>query len=162
MKTLLILRHAKSSWKKPDLPDHDRPLNKRGKNEAPKVGQYLKENDLVPDLILCSTARRAMETAQAVADACGFEGTVDAHKDLYLSEPSIYLDILRCLPDEARRVMVVGHNPAVEELLTMLTEVDEHLTTSALAVIDLPISSWEELNEATDGKLQILWVPRQV
>jgi phosphohistidine phosphatase len=161
MKTLLILRHAKSSWKKPDLPDHDRPLNKRGKKEAPKVGQYLKENDLVPDLILCSTARRAMETAQAVADACGFEGTVDAHKDLYLSEPSIYLDILRCLPDEARRVMVVGHNPAVEELLATLTEVDEHLTTSALAVVDLPISSWEELNEATDGRLQILWVPRQ-
>jgi phosphohistidine phosphatase SixA len=58
--------------------------------------------------------------------------------------------------------MVVGHNPDVEELLTMLTEVDEHLTTSALAVVDLPISSWEELNEATDGKLQILWVPRQV
>jgi phosphohistidine phosphatase len=161
MKTLLILRHAKSSWKKPDLPDHDRPLNKRGKKEAPKVGQYLKENDLVPDLILCSTARRAMETAQAVADACGFEGTVDAHKDLYLSEPSIYLDILRCLPDEARRVMVVGHNPAVEELLATLTEVDEHLSTSALAVVDLPISSWEELNEATDGRLQILWVPRQ-
>jgi len=162
MKTLLILRHAKSSWKKPDLPDHDRPLNKRGKKEAPKVGQYLKEKDLVPDLILCSTARRAMETAQAVADACGFEGKVDYQKDLYLSEPAIYLDILHCLPDEARRVMVVGHNPDVEELLTMLTEVDEHLTTSALAVVDLPISSWEELNEATDGKLQILWVPRQV
>jgi phosphohistidine phosphatase len=162
MKTLLILRHAKSSWKKPDLPDHDRPLNKRGKNEAPKVGQYLKENDLVPDLILCSTARRAMETAQAVADACGFEGKVEYQKDLYLSELAIYLDILRCLPDKARRVMVVGHNPDVEELLTMLTEVDEHLTTSALAVVDLPISSWEELNEATDGKLQILWVPRQV
>jgi phosphohistidine phosphatase len=161
MKTLLILRHAKSSWKKPDLPDHDRPLNKRGKKEAPKVGQYLKEKDLVPDLILCSTARRAMETAQAVADACGFEGKLEYHQDLYLSEPSIYLDILRCLPDEARRVMVVGHNPDVEELLTMLTEVDEHLTTSALAVVDLPISSWEELNEATDGRLQILWVPRQ-
>jgi phosphohistidine phosphatase len=161
MKTLLILRHAKSSWKKPDLPDHDRPLNKRGKKEAPKVGQYLKEKDLVPDLILCSTARRAMETAQAVADACGFEGKLEYHQDLYLSEPSIYLDILRCLPDEARRVMVVGHNPDVEELLTMLTEVDEHLTTSALAVVDLPISSWEELNEATDGRFQILWVPRQ-
>jgi phosphohistidine phosphatase len=161
MKTLLILRHAKSSWKKPDLPDHDRPLNKRGKKEAPMVGQYLKEKDLVPDLILSSTARRAIDTAQAVAEACGFEGTVEYHKDLYLSEPTIYLDVLRCLPDEAQRVMVVGHNPDVEELLAMLTEVDEHLTTSALAVVDLPISSWEELNEATDGRLQILWVPRQ-
>lgn len=161
MKTLMILRHAKSSWKKPDLPDHERPLNKRGKKEAPKVGWYLKENDLVPDLILSSTARRATETAQAVADACGFDSEVDCYQDLYLSEPTIYLDILRCLPDDAKRVLVVGHNPDVEELLTMLTEANDHLTTAALAVVDLPISSWDELNEATDGRLQILWVPRQ-
>ena len=161
MKTLLILRHAKSSWKKPDLPDHDRPLNKRGKKDAPKVGLYLKEHDLVPDLILSSTARRARDTAQAVADACGFEGQVDYYQDLYLSEPTIYLDILRCLLDDPKRVMVVGHNPDVEELLIMLTEVDEHLTTAALAVVNLPISNWEELTEAIDGKLQILWTPRQ-
>ncbi|MFZ2098479.1 MAG: histidine phosphatase family protein [Anaerolineales bacterium] len=161
MKTLLILRHAKSSWKKTELPDHERPLNKRGKKEAPKVGQYLKENDLVPDLILSSTARRAQDTAQAVAEACGFEGQVDLHQDLYLSEPTIYLDILRCLPDDAKRVLVVGHNPDVEELLTLLTEVNEHMATAALAVVDLPISSWEELNEATDGRLQNLWTPSQ-
>jgi phosphohistidine phosphatase len=161
MKTLLILRHAKSSWKKPELPDHERPLNKRGKKEAPLVGKYLKENDLVPDLILSSNARRAQETAQAVAEACGFEGQVDLYQDLYLSEPTIYLDILRCLPDDAKRVLVVGHNPDVEELLTLLTEVDEHMTTAALAVVALPISSWEEMNEATDGRLQNLWTPRQ-
>ena len=161
MKTLLILRHAKSSWKKPDLPDHDRPLNKRGKKEASKVGLYLKENNLVPDLILSSTARRAIDTAQAVADACGFEGQIDEYQDLYLSEPTTYLDILHCLPDSAKRVMVVGHNPDVQELLTMLTEVNEHLTTSALVVVDLPITGWEELNEATDGRLQLLWTPRQ-
>jgi phosphohistidine phosphatase len=161
MKTLLILRHAKSSWKKPELPDHERPLSKRGKKEAPKVGQYLKDNDLVPDLILSSNARRASATAQAVAEACGFAGQVDLYQDLYLSEPTIYLDILRCLPDDAKRVLVVGHNPDMEELLTLLTEANEHLTTAALAVVDLPISSWEELNEATDGRLKNLWTPRQ-
>jgi phosphohistidine phosphatase len=161
MKTLLILRHAKSSWKKPELPDHERPLSKRGKKEAPKVGQYLKDNDLVPDLILSSNARRASATAQAVAEACSFAGQVDLYQDLYLSEPTIYLDILRCLPDDAKRVLVVGHNPDVEELLTLLTEANEHLTTAALAVVDLPISSWEELNEATDGRLKNLWTPRQ-
>jgi phosphohistidine phosphatase len=161
MKTLLILRHAKSSWKKPELPDHERPLSKRGKKEAPKVGQYLKDNDLVPDLILSSNARRASATAQAVAEACGFAGQVDLYQDLYLSEPTIYLDILRCLPDDAKRVLVVGHNPDMEELLTLLTEANEHLTTAALAVVDLPISSWEEMNEATDGRLKNLWTPRQ-
>lgn len=161
MKTLLLLRHAKSSWKKPDLPDHERPLNKRGKKEAPKVGKFLKSNDLVPDLILSSTARRAAETAHAVAEASGFKGQVDLHQGLYLSDPTSYLDILRCLPDEANRALVVGHNPDVEALLTLLTDVTEHMTTAALAIIALPISSWEELNEATDGRLMNLWAPRE-
>jgi phosphohistidine phosphatase len=161
MKTLLLLRHAKSSWKQAEQADQDRPLNKRGKKEAPKVGKYLKENDLIPNLILSSSARRAYDTAQVVAEECGFEGNIDLYQDLYLSEPACYLDILHCLPDDARRVLVVGHNPDVEELLTLLTDVSEHMTTAALAVIDLPISSWQELNEATDGRLQILWVPRE-
>jgi phosphohistidine phosphatase len=161
MKTLLLLRHAKSSWKQPDVNDHERPLNKRGKKEAPKIGKYLKENDLVPDLILSSTARRAHDTAQAVADESGFEGQIDLYQDLYLSDAACYLDILRRLPDDPRRVLVVGHNPDLEELLTLLTNVTEHMTTAALAVVDLPISSWQELNEATDGRMQNLWSPRE-
>jgi phosphohistidine phosphatase len=161
MKTLLLLRHAKSSWKQPEMNDHDRPLNKRGKQEAPKVGKYLKDNDLVPDLILSSTARRAYDTAKAVAEECGFEGQIDLYKDLYLSDTTCYLDILHCLPDEPKRVLVVGHNPDLEELLTLLTNVTEHMTTAALAQVDLPISSWQELSEATDGRLQNLWSPRE-
>ncbi len=161
MKTLLLVRHAKSSWKKADLPDHDRPLTKRGKKEAPMVGTYLKENSLVPDLILSSTARRAHDTAEAVADACGFDGQVELYQDLYMSDTASYLDILRCMPDRADRVLVVGHNPDVEDLLALLTEVKEHMTTSALAIISLPISNWEELSEATDGRLQNLWAPRE-
>jgi phosphohistidine phosphatase len=159
MKTLLLLRHAKSSWKQPELNDHDRPLNKRGKKEAPKVGKYLKANDLVPDMILSSTARRAHETAQAVAEESGFENEIELNQDLYMSEPACYLDILQRLPDSAKRVLVVGHNPDLDELLTLLTDVNEHMTTAALAQIDLPISSWNELNEATDGRLQNLWAP---
>ncbi len=161
MKTLLLLRHAKSSWKKTDLPDHERPLNKRGKKEAPSVGSYLKENSLVPDLILSSTAKRAHDTAEVVAEACGFDGEVELYQDLYMSDSASYLNILRCMPDKAKRVLVVGHNPDVEDLLTLLTEVQEHMATAALAVINLPISNWEELNEATDGRLQNLWVPHE-
>jgi phosphohistidine phosphatase len=160
MKTLLLLRHAKSSWKKPNLPDHDRPLAKRGKKEAPEVGQYLQSSNQVPDLILSSTARRAQETAQAVAETSGFDGQVELYQDLYMSDPASYLDILRCMPDQANRVLVVGHNPDVEDLLALLTDVKEHMTTAALAVIDLPITSWQELNEAADGRLQNLWTPR--
>jgi phosphohistidine phosphatase len=161
MKTLLLLRHAKSSWKQPEMHDHDRPLNKRGKKEAPKVGQYLKDNDLVPDLVISSTARRAHETAQVVVDESGFAGEVDQYQDLYLSDTACYLDILRRLPDSVNRVLVVGHNPDLDELLTFLTDVAQHMTTAALAQVDLPISNWHELNEATDGRLQRLWSPRE-
>jgi phosphohistidine phosphatase len=141
--------------------DHDRPLNKRGKKEAPMVGKYLKDNDLVPDLILSSTARRAHDTAEAVAEECGFEGQIDLYQDLFLSDTACYLDILQSLPDTANKVMVVGHNPDLDELLTLLTDVPQHMTTAALAQIVLPISSWQELNEATDGRLHNLWVPRE-
>jgi phosphohistidine phosphatase len=161
MKTLLLLRHAKSSWKQPEMNDHDRPLNKRGKKEAPRVGKYLKANDLLPDMILSSTARRALDTAQAVVDESGFEGEVEQRQDLYLSDIACYLDVLQCLPDEVNRVLVVGHNPDLDELLTLLTDVSEHMTTAALAQIDLPISRWQELNEATDGRLQKIWVPSE-
>jgi len=161
MKTLFLLRHAKSSWKQPDMNDHDRPLNKRGKKEAPMVGKYLKENELVPDLILSSTARRAHETAQAVAEESGFEGQVELYQDLYLSDMACYLDILQRLPETADRVLVVGHNPDLDELLTLLTDVTQHMTTAALAQIILPITSWDELNEATDGRLETLWTPRE-
>ncbi len=161
MKTLLLMRHAKSSWKESRLPDHERPLNKRGKKEAPEVGKYLKENGLVPDLILSSTALRAHDTAKAVAETSGFDGQVELYQDLYMSDTASYLDILRCMPNVANRVLVVGHNPDVEDLLAMLTDVKEHMATAALAVIDLPISTWEELNEATDARLQKLWMPRE-
>ncbi len=160
MKTLLLLRHAKSSWDQPGQHDHERPLNKRGKKEAPKVGKYLKEKDLLPDLVLSSTARRAQDTAQAVVEESGFSGQIDLYQDLYLSDTACYLDILRRLPDSADRVLVVGHNPDLEQLLTLLTDVTQHLTTAMLAQVDLPISSWQELNEATDGRLQDLWSPR--
>jgi phosphohistidine phosphatase len=91
----------------------------------------------------------------------GFDGEVDLYQDLYLSDTSCYLDILRSLPDSARRVLVVGHNPDMDEFLTMLTDSNDHMTTAALAQIDLPITSWQELNEATDGRLQVIWSPRE-
>jgi phosphohistidine phosphatase len=161
MKTLLLLRHAKSSWKQPELNDHDRPLNKRGRREAPKVGKFLKESDLLPELILSSTARRAVDTAQAVADESGYDGEIDQLPDLYLSDTACYMDVLQRLPDEVNRVLVVGHNPDLDELLILLTDVNQHMSTAALAQIDLPITCWAELNEATNGRLQKLWSPKE-
>jgi len=162
MKTLLILRHAKSSWKYTNLSDHKRPLNKRGKKAAPLMGQLLYEQDLVPDIILSSTARRAQDTAEIVAEASGFEGEIYYLDDLYHGWPSDYIEALRSLSDEIDSVMVVGHNPGLESFLELLTGAGEHFPTAALAYIRLPIQAWSKLNDETEGDLLDLWLPRQL
>ena len=86
MKTLLILRHAKSSWKDDSLPDHDRPLNKRGKQDAPLVGRLDSRKDLMPDLILSSTAKRARATVELVAEESNYQGEIEYSRDLYAAE----------------------------------------------------------------------------
>lgn len=157
MKTLLILRHAKSSWDRPGLADIERPLNKRGIHDAPRMGALIKEADLIPDVILSSPAVRAMKTAEAVADACSYEGNIEIEEDFYPGSPSDYLEALNNLPDDPMRVMVVGHNPGLEELLNELTGESESLPTAALAQINLPIQRWLDLDEHVLGKLVNVW-----
>jgi phosphohistidine phosphatase len=162
MKTLLLLRHAKSSWNEPSLQDHNRPLNKRGKHDAPLVGKLIREQGLTPDLIISSTARRAQDTANLVAENCGYDGDVELRQELYLSDTTCYLDILCSLPEKVKCVLVVGHNPDIEELLGLLTDFQEAFPTAALAQVELPIASWKNLTEATDGYLKNLWRPREL
>jgi len=111
MKTLLILRHAKSSWEFTELPDHDRPLNNRGKRDAPRIGKMLLKERLIPQLIISSSAIRAHSTAEKVAKACGYQGEILVDSSLYGSEYKAYLNILRNQHDRFDIVMVVGHNP---------------------------------------------------
>lgn len=162
MKTLLLLRHAKSSWAQPGLEDHSRPLNKRGRRAAPLMGNLIREQGLVPDLIISSTARRAQDTARLVAKACGYEGEIELNRDLYLSDATCYLDILHTLSDKVQCILLVGHNPDMQELLSLLADYEEPFPTAALAQVELPIASWQSLNEATDGYLKNIWLPRQL
>jgi phosphohistidine phosphatase len=162
MKTLLVLRHAKSSWKKISLADHDRPLNKRGKRDAPKMGRLLRELGLVPDLILTSTAKRARTTARVVAQASGYEGEIHATRDMYHAWTESFLEILRGVEDDPTNVMVVAHNPGLEGLVEELTGVYERMPTAALAQIELPIDTWEELGTETEGVLIETWRPKEI
>jgi phosphohistidine phosphatase len=157
MKTLLILRHAKSSWAEPGLADIDRPLNKRGKRDAPRIGRLLRTEDLLPDLILSSPARRARKTAEAVAEESGYSGEIETQPDFYPGDPEAYLQVLRGLSDELERVMVVAHNPGLEELVDALTGESVALPTAALAHITLPVERWSQLDEDVEGKLIRLW-----
>lgn len=162
MKSLLLLRHAKSSWSRPDLPDHDRPLKKRGRRDAPKIGRLLPSEGIVPGLILSSSAIRARETAAAISKACGQSVELRLLRDLYLAGPGDHVLQLRAVPDGEERVMIVGHNPGLEELLEALTGARETLPTAALALIQIPIEHWRRL--ALDGSSRLLrvWRPREL
>ncbi|MEW5867886.1 MAG: histidine phosphatase family protein [Chloroflexota bacterium] len=161
MKTLLVLRHAKSSWKEADLSDHDRPLNKRGKRDAPRMGELLRQEDLVPDLILSSTAKRARTTAELVAEASGYEGEIQLLRDLYAAGAEAFVEALQHVSSKYDCVMVVGHNPGLEELLEALTGDYETLPTAALGQVQLPVDEWAELREDTNGRLVSIWRPRE-
>ncbi len=162
MKTLLLLRHAKSSWKEEDLADHDRPLNKRGKRDAPRMGKLLHDTQLAPELIISSTAKRARKTASKVASECAYEGVIELTGDLYLAPPSQYIAVLRNVPDHIHRVLVVGHNPGTEELAALLTGQAAHFPTAALAHIDLEIDTWNQMTAATRGSLIESWCPNEL
>jgi phosphohistidine phosphatase SixA len=162
VKTLLVLRHAKSSWDNPDIADIDRPLNKRGKRDAPKMGALLRKEDLVPDLIIGSTAKRVRETVERVIDESGFDGDIQWNESLYAVGPEAFIEVLQEVPDMYSSVMVVGHNPGLEELVAMLTDSWESLTTAALAQINLKVESWSELGYDPVGKLVNVWRPKEL
>ena len=162
MKTLLVQRHAKSSWKHPELSDHDRPLNKRGKRDAPRMGRLVAAQGLRPDVIVSSTARRARRTAEEVARHAGCEGAVQLDRRLYLASPDEIVDVVRGVAGSARRVMVVGHNPGLEDLVARLAGRRETLPTAALAALRLSIRSWTELTASTAGDLAGPWRPREL
>jgi phosphohistidine phosphatase len=162
MKTLLLLRHAKSSWKDGELDDHDRPLNKRGKRDAPRMGKLLAEESLLPDLILCSSAKRCRKTAEHVIAASGYRGETRITGELYDAGAAKLLEVISAATDDPDRVLLIAHNPGLEELLEALVGVYTPLTTAALAQIELPVRRWQELGEKTRGRLIKLWQPREL
>jgi len=162
MKTLLILRHAKSSWEFTELPDHDRPLNNRGKRDAPRIGKTLLKEGLIPQVIISSSAIRAYSTAEKVAKACGYKGKILADSSLYGTGYTAYLNILRSQHDRFDIVMLVGHNPQSEQLLEILTGKMVNMPTCTVACVNLSISRWKELNVQTKGEFVNIWRPKEL
>jgi phosphohistidine phosphatase len=163
LKTLLILRHAKSSWSDSSIDDHERPLNQRGRRDGPQMGKLLRELELTPDLIITSDAVRARDTAEAVAEAADYGGTIRPEHRLYAATPADILGVLRATPDaHAGSVMIVGHNPGLEELVAQLTGEHEDLPTAALVHVALPIDRWRDLKGTTRGELVGIWRPKEL
>jgi phosphohistidine phosphatase len=162
MKTLLLMRHAKSTWKHHDLEDHERPLNKRGKKDIILMGKLIQEKELLPQIILCSSAVRAHATAEGLTESSDYKGKITYLDSFYLAEPHAYIEELCKLPDNVERVMVIGHNPGIEGLVQILSGQVESLSTAAIAYLVMPIQKWSDLNGESRGELVELWRPRDL
>jgi len=159
MKTLLLMRHAKSSWKDQKLADHERPLKKRGRKDAANIAKLLKKNDLIPDLIYTSSAIRALETAELIINKTGYEGKLESLDVFYMAEPETYIDRISTTSDKINQLLVVGHNPGLETLVQILGDKIDSMPTGALAIIVLSINSWSELTIRTEGELSRMVKP---
>ena len=162
MKTLLVLRHAKSSRNDPTLDDHERPLNERGRRDGPRMGELVRERGLIPDIVISSDAVRARVTAEAVVEAARYAGEILLDPHLYMACAADILSLLRTVQENAETVMIVGHNPGLEQLVEHLTGEPQDLPTAALAQIVLPIHQWRDLKLSTRGTLLGHWRPKEL
>lgn len=154
MKTLYLLRHAKSSWDDPDLNDQERPLNKRGKKDAPKMGKWLAENIKVPELILCSNSARTMATIEPVMQAWGLpQEVLQVEPQLYHADLETLWDLVQSCDNKIDRLLLVGHNPGLTSFANALCKQfeTENIPTCGFAAFSYNIRKWEEVeaNEAT-------------
>ncbi|MGO9514096.1 MAG: SixA phosphatase family protein [Steroidobacteraceae bacterium] len=150
MKTLFLVRHAKSSWDDNTLPDKDRPLNDRGKRDAPRMGERLAKRDVKADLILSSPASRALKTAEIIAKKLDYKRKDIVVDDrLYPGAVDDLLHIIHKLGDKLNRVMLVGHNPAFAELAHQLSNEITDMPTCAVAELTFNAKSWQDVGNAT-------------
>jgi phosphohistidine phosphatase len=155
MKTLYLLRHAKSSWDDPSLNDFDRPLNKRGLKAAPKVGAYMLKEKIQPEMVLSSPALRAKQTTHMVCEAAGLSSLINFDERIYEASVQRLFEIVAGFEDGINTAMMVGHNPGFEELLAALTGESHRMPTAALACIELKIKKWSDL---TGGCGKFKWL----
>ena len=160
MKTLLIMRHAKSDYPPGISDDFDRPLNKRGRADLPRIAHLLAAYGPRPEVVLASAAHRAHQTATGLVESLGLPASV-LHLDeaLYLSSPSTLTQAAAGLPDSAQIGLIIAHNPGQEEWIRELTGAHIHLPTAGLAAVELGIHSWQEISR---GRLLYFVVPRLV
>ncbi len=171
MRTLLLLRHAKSSWEDPHLKDFDRPLAPRGMKAAALMAAYLERKRLRPDLVLCSPAVRARQTWSLVARSLGDRIEAKELQGLYLGPPSRMLEAVRRLPDAATCALLVGHNPGMQHLAMALAgprskpkavaKLSSKFPTAALAEIEFDAAAWADVARG-EGRLKRLVWPKDL
>lgn len=161
MKRLTLVRHAKSSWKDRSLRDFDRPLNKRGKHDAPMMGERLAKAKVKPDLIVSSPAQRALKTARVIADAIGYpRKQISEQKSIYEASHAALLELVQRFDDTFQHVMLFGHNPAFTYLAnSLIREHIENVPTCGIVCIDFDVSSWADIG-SDKGQLVFFDYPK--
>jgi phosphohistidine phosphatase len=157
MKTLLVMRHAKSDWKADFSGDHERPLNRRGVEAAGRMGRRLVELDLVPELVVSSTAVRARTTAALAMEKGGWETKLTLEPGFYGTGPETVLGLTAQVTG-VDRLMIVGHQPTWSLVVMGLTGESVEMKTATVAVVDVPIAAWDDLPGAS-GTLRGLHHP---
>lgn len=156
MKRLYVLRHAKSSWDNASLADYDRPLNERGVETAPFMGRLMKQRGQVADTVLSSPAARAKMTAKLVSEAAGIRSPIIFDERIYEAGPQTLVKVLSDVDGDVNSAMVVGHNPGMEGLIRFLTGDIAAMPTAALAVIDLDIEEWIQIDHRSGTLVEVL------
>ena len=162
-KTLLVMRHAKSSWANQGLTDHERPLNRRGERDAVQMAKFLESAQININRVAASTARRADQTAKSLIKTIeSLDGAqLESRDDFYLAAPQAYLDYLRELNESVSTVILIGHNPGLESLVEYLGDQWETMPTAAIACFDCSASTWSDADPST-FRLDHMWRPKEV
>jgi phosphohistidine phosphatase len=148
-KTLILVRHAKSSWKDTALNDIKRPLNKRGNKDAPKMGKYMAEHKILPEVIFSSPGLRALATARLISVKIDIKPTdIIINEKIYTFNPEDLLNVIKALKDKYEKVMIVAHNPAITDLVNYFSgsKID-NVPTCGVAVLRFPINSWKKASK---------------
>ena len=162
MRTLYLLRHAKSSWKDDSLRDFDRPLKGRGREAAEQIGKVLGGEKLNTPLVISSPAVRARETTLIVLQSAGLTTEPRFDERIYEADVPALLEVVSSIPESAQTAMLVGHNPGFENLLSYLTSDDRHMPTCALARIEFAdAAGWRDVSEHS-GRLDWFVTPKDL
>jgi phosphohistidine phosphatase len=162
MKTLYLVRHAKSSWKYPNLDDFERPLNKRGRKSAPFMGKALKKLKVAPDLVISSPASRAAMTTRMIAAEINYPlKNIRYSESIYEFSEKALINVVKQIDDAVNKAMVVGHNPALNGLANYIGDQPiANIPTCGAICVELDISSWANIN-AHCGKLKFFEFPKK-
>lgn len=156
MKTLFLVRHAKSSRDDPSLPDRDRPLDDRGEQDAPKMGKRLAKRDVKPDLIVSSSATRALATAHPIAEELGYRRKdIVVNDRLYESSADTLLEVIQGLDNKLDCVMLFGHNPEFSDLAHRLSSEIGDMPTCAVAEFRFDVKAWSDVGEVEPAKVTL-------